>query len=97
MQCWGECRGTCRARVNSRFGVVLCLEDIDEPLHQHSLSAAINKVKFNWLLGSTSSIQLAPAQIHTCSIVCETRPSLVPAFILAHDIQLNDLLYLDFV
>ena len=132
------------------------------PLHQHSLSAAINKVKFNWLLGSTSSIQLAPAPIHTssqacifkdpngmfcmswslesassagellqkksklhasnispkardaplssvqaedqvfamkwsaklddyhCSIVCETRPSLVPAFILAHDIQLND-------
>ena len=27
-----------------------------------------------------------------CPIVCETRPSLVPAFILAHDIQLNDLL-----
>ena len=27
-----------------------------------------------------------------CSIVCETRPSLVPALILAHDIQLNDLL-----
>ena len=24
-------------------------------------------------------------------IVCETHPSLVPAFILAHDIQLNDL------
>ena len=60
----------CRARANSRFCVVLCLEDIDVPLHQHSLSAAINKIKFNWLLGSTSSIQLAPAQIHTSSRAC---------------------------
>ena len=64
---FGMQRYVCMARANSRFCVVLCLEDIDVPLHQHSLSAAINKVKFNWLLVSTSSIQLPPAQIHTSS------------------------------
>ena len=58
MQGWGECRGACRARTNSRFCVVLCQEYINVPLHQNSLSAAINKVKFKWILGSASSIQL---------------------------------------